>query len=171
MCCLVSLITMSNKRCTVRRSRLEAIRLDVIRCRLEWYRSAALRAPSPTTGFICFLCIATTNAWWSSQLVYSKLSFDGRPVMPRVISTCNKYRNFTGALNSRKVGWYPKIFVLYVYTKITNSKFCRQKNYRFTVHPLVAARWNGMQHIRKCLHAMPQNEIVRVLSSYACNLM
>ena len=49
-------MTMSNRRYTIRRLRLDVIQPDTIRCQLEGCRPAALReAPSPATGFhICY---------------------------------------------------------------------------------------------------------------------
>ena len=91
MCCLVCLLTMSNRCFTVRLSWLAAIQSDAIRCRLEWYRSASMRGSLSRSsillqqlGSICFLCMVNTNEWWCSQLLFSKLSFNGWPVMPHV---------------------------------------------------------------------------------------
>ena len=53
-------------------------------------------------GSICLLCMASKNVWWSSQLLCSKLSFNGWPVIPPGSRKLVYWKIF-GALNLE--GW------------------------------------------------------------------
>ena len=73
--------------------------------------------------------MAITNAYWPSQFLSSKLSFDERSVMTLVSTTLSiKPENFWCLKFSE--GWLVSENILYM--KITNTKICWREN--FTIY-------------------------------------
>ena len=70
MCCLVCLTTMSNRCYMIRHYMIRCYTMS-IRMTLIYH---IMGLPLQQLDSMCFLCMATTNAWWSSQLLCSTLS-------------------------------------------------------------------------------------------------
>ena len=69
------------------------------------------------------VCMANTNAWWSSQLLCSKLSIHTRAVMKNVSRKVRTEKFSVPSIFGRLAG-----IRKHLYTKITNSTFCRQQS-------------------------------------------